>query len=374
PEESGPEDPAEGRPLNVLVLASDSREGDNLAIDGSGTSDGMRSDTAMLAHISADRTHVDVVSIPRDTLVDIPSCHLPDGTSTEPQTQAMFNSAFAIGGATGDVGAAAACTIRTVEALTGVYVDDFVVVDFTGFIKVVDALGGIAMYLPEDINDSKADLQIEAGCRLLDGELALGLARSRYSFADGSDISRIGRQQEIVMEIIEEALTSRLLTDPIRLYRVLDVSTQTLTTSRGFGDIPQLVGLASSLASITADSITLVTMPFDWAGARVVPNESYAPYVWEALASDRPLDSTLSGVAWAIAEAGVPAWEPGAVWPVPEPASSSTETSPGTTTTAPLPPDAPSTPPASGGETDAPATVAPEIVDPAGNCTKENAT
>lgn len=372
------EDPAAGKDLNVMILASDSRAGDNLEIDGSGTSEGMRSDTAILAHISADRSHIDMVSIPRDTLVDIPACRLPDGTSSTPQTQAMFNSAFATGGATGDVGAAAACTIRTVEALTGVYIDHFMVVDFAGFIQVVDSLGGIAMYIPEDIDDPRADLQLEAGCRLLDGKQSLGLARARYSFADGSDISRISRQQEIVMKIINEALTSNLLTDPIRLYQVLDVSTQTLTTSRGFGNIPQLVGLAGSLSGITQDSITFVTMPFDWAGARVVPNEQYVPYIWEAITADRALDGTITGPGWTIAQAGVPAWTPGAVWPLPaDPTADATSTAgtPETGTPNGTPtgdPDA-SEPPASDAGTSDPATVEPGVSDPAASCTKETA-
>ncbi|HZK05354.1 MAG TPA: LCP family protein [Actinomycetaceae bacterium] len=360
-------DPAAGRALNVLVLGSDSRGGDNAALDGSGDTGGMRADTTMLAHISADRSHVDIVSIPRDTLVDIPACRLPDGTMSRPQTNAMFNSAFAIGGASGDVGAAAACAILTVEELTGIYIDDFVVVDFTGFINVVDALGGIAMYIPEDIVDPRADLELEAGCRLLDGHDALGLARARKSLGDGSDISRIGRQQDIVMKIIEEALSSRLLTDPIRLYRVLDVSTQTLTTSEGFGDIPQLIGLANALSGINSESITLVTMPFDWAGNRVAVSRSYVPYVWESLLADEPLDSAISGAGYLIAQAGVPMWSQRDPTPPPEVTAPAEEIA---------------EPAVIEDESDAESTdagdpefaVSPEPPDPADSCTKENAT
>src|SRR5690625_7851674 len=89
----------------------------------------------------------------------------------------MFNSAFALGADGGDVGTAAACTIRTIEQMSGVYVDDFVVVDFAGFINVVDALGGVPMCIPEPINDRRAHLELEAGQQVLDGEEALGYAR-----------------------------------------------------------------------------------------------------------------------------------------------------------------------------------------------------
>lgn len=362
-------------PLNILVLASDSRDGDNVEIDGSGTSEGMRSDTTMIVHVSADRSRVDAVSIPRDTLVDIPSCRLPDGTSTAPQSQAMFNSAFSIGGASGDVGAAAACSIKTVEALTGVYIDDFVVTDFTGFIRVVDALGGIAMYIPEDIDDWRADLKLTAGCRLLDGRQALGLARTRYASGDGSDISRIGRQQDIVMEIIEDALQSNLLGDPIRLYQVLDASTQTLTTSNGFGNIPRMMGLANSLTQVESEHVTLSTMPFDYAGPRVVPNEAYAPYVWEALREDTPFDPAISGVGWEIAQAGIPPWTLGS--------ASSPAESPETSDDADVDASGGNSPIDQGSPVELQIAqqvshtsgITPlEQVDPAENCTKENAT
>src|SRR5665647_2972681 len=201
----------------------------------------MRSDTTMLAHISADRTHIEVVSIPRDTLVDIPACTLPDGTTTEPQYDAMFNSAFQLGAAGGDIGSATACTMLTVEELTGAYVDDFVVVDFAGFINVVDALGGVAMYVPEDIDDHLSGLQLEQGCHLLDGTEALGFARVRKTVGDGSDISRIGRQQDLVMAVVNEALTTSLLTNPARLYQFLDSTTRTLTTGQEVGDLTSLV-------------------------------------------------------------------------------------------------------------------------------------
>lgn len=300
-----PTDINRGRALNLLVIGSDSREGEN-DVDGAGatgTTSGMRSDTTMLVHISADRSRVEVVSIPRDTLVDIPACTRRDGTTTEPQYDVMFNSAFEAGAEGGDIGSAAACTILTVEELTGIYVDDFVVVDFAGFINVVDALGGVAMYIPEDIDDHLSGLQLEQGCRLLDGEDALGFARVRKTVGDGSDISRIGRQQDLVLAIVEEALSSNLLRNPARLYRFLDTSTQTLTTGNRIGSVTALAGLGTSLAGLRSDNITFITMPFEWAGPRVVPSPDYANEVWTALLSDEAPDPLLSGDAWAITEA-----------------------------------------------------------------------
>lgn len=340
PTQSGtppPTDINKGRALNLLVIGSDSREGEN-DVDGAGatgTTSGMRSDTTMLVHISADRSRVAVVSIPRDTLVDIPGCTLRDGTTTAPQYDAMFNSAFETGSQGGDIGSATACTILTVEQLTGIYVDDFVVVDFAGFINVVDALGGVAMYVPEDIDDHLSGLQLEQGCRLLDGQDALGFARVRKTVGDGSDISRIGRQQDLVLAIIEEALSSNLLTNPARLYRFLDTSTQTLTTGNRIGDVRALAGLGTSLASIRTDSITFVTMPFEWAGPRVIPSRDYAELVWESLRADQAVDPILSGEAWSITVALQEREAAAAATPEPSGSAATEVPSSGQTTVAP---------------------------------------
>lgn len=303
--ETSPDDPNSGRAVNILVVGSDSREGDN-DVDGagaSGTTAGMRSDTTLIAHVSADRRHVEIVSIPRDALVDIPSCPLPDGTTTYAQSNTMFNAAFATGAQTGDVAYGAACTILTVEQLTGLTIDDFVVVDFTGFTRVINALDGVPIYFEEDVSDSASGLNQVAGCHLLDGDQALAYARTRKALGDGSDISRIGRQQYLIKSVVNEALSASLLTNPTRTYDFLEASVSTLTTGTSlFGSLWGMAGFAMSLSSISGDNITMVTMPFDWAGARVTVNSTYAPQVWEALANDSPVDPLLTGAGWEISQ------------------------------------------------------------------------
>ncbi len=345
---AAPADTEAGKALTILVLGSDSRAGAN--DDRSGIA-GMRADTTILAHVAADRSRVDLVSIPRDTLVDIPPCTLPDGTQTAHRND-MINAAFAIGGQTGDVGAAAACSIRTVEKLTGVFVDDFVVVDFAGFKSVVDALGGVPMYVPEAIDDRRADVKLAPGCQVLNGHDALGFARVRKSVGDGSDISRIGRQQELVAAIAREALGEHLLTRPPALYRFLDATTRTLTTGEEIGRIPVLAGLAYSLRGIDPESIRFATMPFVWAGARVRPSAD-AEALWVALRDDRPVPAALTGTGAA---------------PTPAPASESASPSaPGLgSPTAPAPsPSAPAAAPPSSTPPPASPSAAPTPV-----CTK----
>ena len=288
-EEPRPVDPSAGRPLNFLVLGTDAREGES-DIDGAGAAGevvGMRADTTMLIHVSADRSRVEVVSIPRDTLVDIPSCTLPDGTVTEAH-RGMFNSAFSIGGDTGNVGSAAACTIRTVEKLTGLRVDDFVVVDFAGFIGVIDALDGIAVYVPDPVDDPLyTGLDVAQGCHVFDGEDALAYSRVRHGVGDGGDISRISRQQSVVGAVVDEALSKNLLTDLPSLYAFLDASTKTLTTGSDLGSLTTIGGLANSLRNIDPAAIDFITMPHEPAGPRVVPVPETRE-LWLRLQADDP--------------------------------------------------------------------------------------
>lgn len=169
--------------LNILVLGSDSRTGEQNQELGGGDSGGARSDTAMVVHLDAGRTAATVVSIPRDTLVERPSCPLPSGGTTRAASGAMFNTAYELGGPV--------CAVKTVESLTGVRMDHYVEVDFSGFADLVDALGGVTVTTDVDIDDDKSHLHLDAGTHHLDGTEALGLARTRYGLAGGSDLARI---------------------------------------------------------------------------------------------------------------------------------------------------------------------------------------
>lgn len=288
----------EGQAVNILVLGSDTRAGNN-NVDGSqGTEDVLvaRSDTAMVMHLSADRARIDVVSIPRDTLVDIPSCIAADGSTTAAQNNTQFNIAFANGAGTGSdtdaVAAGVACTIKTVEALTDLYIDEWMVVDFSGLSTMVDSLGGVTLYVEEDIDDPDyTGLALEAGCHHMDGATALQYARVRHGVGDGSDLSRISRQQNLMSAMIRTAQSKNLLTNADDLYAFAGSAMSTLTVSPGLGDLATLAGLAQSIQSIGMDHVNFVTMPHEpasWDPNRVVPSES-ADDVWEALREDKPV-------------------------------------------------------------------------------------
>lgn len=290
-----PGDPASGEPINLLVFGIDARDEDS---PDAGSVSGMRNDVTMVLHISADRDRVELVSIPRDTLVDIPGCTLPDGRETAPQSQSMFNRTFGLGSQTGDMGSGAACTQRTVESWTGIRIDDFVVVDFSGFQAMVDSLDGVPMYIPEPVSDRRAHLELEAGCQILDGHDALGFARARYEIfgTDGSDISRIGRQHELVAAIAREALSTRILTDPAATFQFLDATTRTLETGQWIGSLTTMAGLGLSL-DVSPSDVRFATMPHIPAPQNpnhVVPTTE-ADAMWAAIREDRPIDADIDG-------------------------------------------------------------------------------
>lgn len=284
-----------GQPVNILVIGSDARQGD-ADIDGAGEAGevtGMRSDTTMLVHVSAGRDRAEIVSIPRDMLVDIPSCRLPTGAQTAPQYNAMFNSAFSLGGETGDTGSAAACTIRTVEAFTDIYIDGFVVVDFASFQTFVDALGGVDMCFKDHLTDKTTGLDLQPGCQRLAGDEALQLARARKGLTGGSDIGRMDRQQDLVKAIVDEAVSKNILTSLPSLYRFIDAVSQSVVTDSELGDLDTLSSFGYSLRAISSNNIFAITMPWLPAGNRLLPSP-LADTVWEALREDRPLEEVIT--------------------------------------------------------------------------------
>lgn len=287
-----PDDPNAGQAVNILLMGSDERDGENEAIGG--YVGGMRSDTTIVAHISADRSRVELISIPRDSLVDIPSCTMSDGSTTSPQRNAQFNSAFSIGADNGgDIASAAACTVNTVQATTGVRIDHFVVVDFAGFTKMVDAIGGVPMCIPNDMDAPKAGLSLTAGQQTLDGTTALAFARARTGtgVGDGSDTNRLGRQQELLAAVIREVLGKNLLTDITQLIRFLDSATESLSIDSGFSSIADMAGLAYSLRNTSAGNISFMTIPFQAAPSdknRVVW-AAEADAIWANVANDQPM-------------------------------------------------------------------------------------
>ena len=277
---------------NIMVVGSDSRDGANAKYGKDLTT--MQSDTLMVLHIPANREWATVVSFPRDSWVEISACEKGDGGTSGPHP-AKINEAFAIGGSSGEVAGAAACSIKTVEANTGLRIDNFMSVDFQGFKGMVDALEGIEVCPEQAIYDENALLDMKAGCQTVKGETALGYVRTRYAVGDGSDIGRIGRQQEFMEALAAKAKSK--LTSPTSLYAFLQSATKSLTTDEDLDGIDPIYELASELKGIPSDRLTFLTVP-NYPREADVPTDK-ANVVWQypqaadlftSLANDREVD------------------------------------------------------------------------------------
>uniref|UniRef100_A0AAU2VDY0 LCP family protein n=1 Tax=Streptomyces sp. NBC_00003 TaxID=2903608 RepID=A0AAU2VDY0_9ACTN len=295
---SGDRPPASTQGMNVLVIGTDARIAGNSELGGGDKDDIGRSDTAFLLHVYADHKHAVAVSIPRDTLLDIPSCKLPDGSWTKLQTNTMFNAAYSVGeSAKGNP----ACTQNTVEKLTGLRVDHTMVVDFKGFAKMTEAVGGVQVCLPQDVyqrdlNPNRAtrgDQLFTKGPQTVSGQKALDYVRIRHGIGDGSDIGRIQRQQAFVASLIKKVKSDGLT--PTKLFPLADAATQSLTVDPELGSADKLISFAMSLRDIDLHNTKFVTLPWRYQGARVAIVHPDAEALWAALKTDRTLDGQDAG-------------------------------------------------------------------------------
>jgi LCP family protein required for cell wall assembly len=231
---------AQSGPLNILLAGVDVRAGltrRQQRVLHVGHTTGQNSDTLMVVHITADHRHMFVVSLPRDSWVKIPGFGMN-----------KINAAFGLGGPP--------LMVRTVERATGLTINDFVEVNFLGFVKIIDALGGVNVCLPFAVNDPYSGLHMSAGRHHVDGITALKFARDRHSFAR-SDLARISDQQQLLASVLSEAVSSRTLTNPVKFTRFLAAVTSATTVDRRFN----VTGLADRLRYIRPSAITFTAVP-----------------------------------------------------------------------------------------------------------------
>ncbi|MGE9694285.1 LCP family protein [Streptomyces sp. CH6] len=290
-----PDDTGPGE--NILVIGSDTRAGKNKELGG-GEGDIGRSDTAFLLHVYADHRHAVAVSIPRDTLVEIPRCRLPDGSWSEPQPNTMFNAAFTVGQT--EEGNPA-CTQNTVEKLTGLRVDHTVVVDFNGFSELTSVVGGVPVCLPHDIyqrdlspkRPTRGDLVFHKGIQKVSGQRALDYVRLRHGVGDGSDIGRIKRQQAFVSALLKKVKEKGLT--PTKLLPLAEAATGSMTVDAGLGSADKMLSFALSLKNVDLHNTKFVTVPWRYEGERVAVVQPDADRLWAALKADKPLGGAEKG-------------------------------------------------------------------------------
>jgi LCP family protein required for cell wall assembly len=312
------------KPENILLLGSDTRKGQRGHIGGD--TPGL-SDTTILLHISADRKLAYGVSLPRDAMVERPTCERKDGNGTDPGGLSMFNAAYAVGGP--------ACTIKTVEKLTNIRINHFVVIDFNGFRDMVDALGGVEVCVPKEVNDTTGHIYLPAGTYNVKGQRALDYVRVRHSISDNGDIGRMKRQQTFLASMTNKAVSAGTLVNPVRLYKFLDAATKSLTTDPGLASLKKLGGLAKSLQGIGLDNVQFLTVPFEEYAPD--PNRlQWAPganRLWYRIRNDMPINKRFQDdVTTAAGSKDGKAGKPGKPSSSPSGSASSSSPSPSTPT------------------------------------------
>lgn len=283
------------KPLDVLLIGSDTRKGQGKKIGGD--TPGL-SDTTILMHLSADRKLAYGVSLPRDAMVKRPTCERKNGKGTDPGGLSQFNAAYAVGGP--------ACTMRTVEQLTGIRIEHFVVIDFKGFKKMVDALGGVEVCVPREVNDPIGRISLPAGTYNVKGQRALDYVRLRHEIGttENGDIGRMVRQQTFLASMANKAVSTGTLVNPKRLYTFLDAATKSLTTDPGLASLKGLYGLARSFKGIGLDRIQFLTVPFQQYAPD--PNRrEWAPgaeKLWARIRADKPVGKNFASEVTTAAE------------------------------------------------------------------------
>ena len=237
---AGTADSASSGPLNILVAGVDQRTGlthHQEVMLHVGHDVSTNSDTLMLLHVSADRSTVTVVSIPRDSWVDIPG-----------HGMSKINAAYGLGGPT--------LMVQTVEQATGLTINHYVEVNFLGFVKIIDALGGVNICLPQPVDDTYSGLRLSAGEHRVDGITALAYARDRHSFAT-SDLARIQDQQKLLSTALANAIRSGLLANPIKLSGFISAAVSALTVDKGLN----VSALADQMRGISTQDVRFMTVP-----------------------------------------------------------------------------------------------------------------
>ncbi|MFJ2631554.1 LCP family protein [Streptomyces sp. NPDC087422] len=322
----------EGRPdgskgTNFLLVGTDGRDGLDPATRKAyhlGGAPCHCTDTIMLVHLSEDRSHASIVSIPRDTYVRLPdqpsadasSSGSPPASASPPGTPSAAPSATPSGTASGTAGAAPAAevqadthpakinqayadggpklTVRTVEQITGVHIDHYLEVDFTSFMKTVDVIGGVPVCTTRPLKDSYTGLDLPVGTTKLDGGQALQYVRARHLDA-AADLGRMQRQQRFVAQVIHKITSGGTLANPLELSRVASTVLGSVRADQNLkaGD---LIALAEGMKGLTASSSEFGSVPLsdtDYSvpgvGSTVKWDTAKAGKMWAAIRADRPL-------------------------------------------------------------------------------------
>jgi LCP family protein required for cell wall assembly len=281
----------ESSAVNYLIVGSDTREGlsraeiKRLKVGGTEVAAGKRSDTMLLIHISKKRDKAAIISIPRDTYALIPE-HTTSQGKVIPATHSKINSAFNWGGAP--------LLIQTFEEMSGLRIDHYIEVNFVGFVRMVDALGGVEICTKKDIDDPKSHLVLPAGRHTLDGVDSLKYVRTRQ-FDGLGDLGRMKRQQEFAGAMLRKATSAGVLLNPVKMIDFINSALDSVVTDDGLSQ-GDLLTLGKQLRNLSASSVRTLTIPLKYynyskngVSAAVLWDPVLAPELFERIKNDDAL-------------------------------------------------------------------------------------
>lgn len=277
------------RPLNILLIGSDSRNSEaNQKLGGAKGEAGRPplADVQMLLHLSADRSNASMISVPRDTQVNVPECRDKENDKRYPATQTSINTSLQHGGP--------GCTVATWYKLTKIPIDHFMMIDFAGVVQMADAIGGVPVCVKDNVRDPHGShLRLTKGKHTIKGEDALKWLRTRHAFEDGSDIGRTHAQHQYMNAMLRKLKSNDTLTSPDKLTSLAESATEALTVDHGIGSVKKLYGLGQELRKIDLPRMTMLTMPWTPAPqnpAKIEPKPQEADQLFSMIRNDIPLD------------------------------------------------------------------------------------
>ena len=249
----------ESSAVNYLIVGSDTREGlsreeiKRLKVGGTDVAAGKRSDTMLLIHISKKRDKAAIISIPRDSYALIPEHNNSQG-KVIPAAYSKINSAYNWGGAP--------LLIETLESMSDLRIDHYVELNFVGFVRMVDALGGVEICTKKDIDDPKSHLTLPAGTHVLDGVDSLKFVRTRV-FDGLGDLGRMKRQQEFASAMLRKATSAGVLLNPVKMVDFINSALDSVVTDEGLSQ-GDLLTLGKQLRNLSASNVRTLTIPLQY--------------------------------------------------------------------------------------------------------------
>ena len=281
----------ESSAVNYLIVGSDTREGlsreeiKRLKVGGTDVAAGKRSDTMLLIHISKKRDKAAIISIPRDSYALIPEHNNSQG-KVIPAAYSKINSAYNWGGAP--------LLIETLESMSDLRIDHYVELNFVGFVRMVDALGGVEICTKKDIDDPKSHLTLPAGTHVLDGVDSLKFVRTRV-FDGLGDLGRMKRQQEFASAMLRKATSAGVLLNPVKMVDFINSALDSVVTDEGLSQ-GDLLTLGKQLRNLSASNVRTLTIPLQYynynkngVSAAVLWDPVLAPELFERIKNDEAL-------------------------------------------------------------------------------------